>query len=75
MVQRPSSLGGIEFAVLSSLRAAQLVRGCIPQVDPGTHKKTTTAQMEVAQMKIQRAPDGPIVADDPTRELEAIFRN
>ncbi len=55
MVQRPAGLGVIEFAVLSSLRAAQLVRGCVPLIEPGIHKKTTTAQMEVASMMIQRA--------------------
>ncbi|MFN7916094.1 MAG: hypothetical protein U0Q55_12215 [Vicinamibacterales bacterium] len=55
MVQRPAGLGGLEFAVLSSLRAAQLVRGCVPHIDSGNHKKTTTAQMEVAQLKVQRA--------------------
>lgn len=55
MVQRPTDIGRLEFAVLSSLRAAQLVRGCIPLIDSGIHKKTVTAQMEVAQMKVQRA--------------------
>lgn len=55
MVQRPADLGRLEFAVLSSLRAAQLVRGCVPHIDAGIHKKTVTAQMEVAQLKVQRA--------------------
>jgi DNA-directed RNA polymerase subunit K/omega len=55
MVQRPADIGRLEFAVLSSLRAAQLVRGCIPLIDSGIHKKTVTAQMEVAQLKVQRA--------------------
>ncbi|MGE3956874.1 MAG: DNA-directed RNA polymerase subunit omega [Vicinamibacterales bacterium] len=68
MVQRPTGIGRLEFAVLSSLRAAQLVRGCIPLVEPGNHKKTTTALMEVAARKILRSADTvdvPVV-DSPT---------
>ena len=54
MVQRPAGLGILEFTVLAGLRSAQLVKGCVPLVDAGTHKKTTTALMEVAAGKIER---------------------
>jgi hypothetical protein len=43
--------------VLSSLRAAQLYRGCSPRVEP-SGKVAITAQHEVAERKVQRAkPD------------------
>lgn len=74
MVQRPAGLGRLEFAVLSSLRAAQLVRGCIPLIETGSHKKTITAQMEVAQMKVQRTyvdPDAVVEeAEDAPADAE-----
>ena len=54
MVQRPAGLGSLEFTVMAGLRSAQLVRGCVPLVEVGTHKKTTTALMEVAARKIER---------------------
>lgn len=52
MIQRPSSLGAFEFVVLSTLRAAQLMKGCIPKIDGGTHKSTVIAQIEVAALKV-----------------------
>jgi hypothetical protein len=42
-----NGFGAFEFVVLSSLRAAQLMRGCTPRV-PTTFKVITTAQLEVA---------------------------
>ena len=47
MIQRPQTLGKFEFVILSTLRAAQLMKGCIPTVAAG-HKPTVTAQLEVA---------------------------
>lgn len=47
MVRARAGLGAFEFAVLSSLRVAQLIRGCSPRV-ASTHKHIMTAQMEVA---------------------------
>ena len=47
MVHRPTGIGAFEFAVLASLRAAQLCRGCVPRVE-GDHCRAVTAQMEVA---------------------------
>lgn len=44
-------MNAFEFVVVSSLRAAQLMRGCIPLVE-STHKTTMTAQLEVATGKI-----------------------
>lgn len=62
MVQRPYSTNPFEFVVVSGLRAAQLMRGCIPLVERA-HKVITTAQIEVATGKIVRIPAGedPIV--------------
>lgn len=53
MVQRPVDINGFEFAVLSSLRAAQLMRGCTPRVAT-TQKTIMTAQLEVAAGKVAR---------------------
>jgi DNA-directed RNA polymerase subunit K/omega len=55
MVKRPDSINKFEFAVVSSLRAAQLMRGCVPRVDT-TQKMIMTAQLEVAAGKVVRLP-------------------
>jgi DNA-directed RNA polymerase omega subunit len=52
VIQRPEHLGKFEFVILATLRAAQLMRGCIPMVVPGDHKATVIAQVEVAAGKI-----------------------
>jgi hypothetical protein len=44
-------MGKFQFVVLSSLRAAQLTRGCTPRV-PGIHKRTTMAQLKISQGKV-----------------------
>jgi DNA-directed RNA polymerase subunit K/omega len=64
VVQRPSGTNAFEFVVVSSLRAAQLMRGCVPRVERA-HKVITTAQIEVATGKVFRlAPESvPVVAD------------
>jgi DNA-directed RNA polymerase subunit K/omega len=54
MVKRPSHLAAFEFAVLSSLRAVQLLRGCTPRVE-GVHKRVVIAQLEVASGHIVRS--------------------
>ena len=51
MVQRPVHMNAFEFVVLSSLRAAQLMRGCTPRVN-STQKMIMTAQLEVAAGKV-----------------------
>ena len=51
MVRRPVHMNAFEFVVLSSLRAAQLMRGCIPRV-ASTQKVIMTAQLEVAAGKV-----------------------
>ena len=56
MIHRPAELSAFEFAVLSGLRAAQLMRGCIPRVE-GKHKNTVIAQLEVAAGKVTRGED------------------
>jgi DNA-directed RNA polymerase subunit K/omega len=55
-MQPPLGMSQFEFVVLSSLRAAQLTRGCIPRID-SAHKITVMAQMEVAERKVIRSPD------------------
>jgi len=55
VIQRPDGLGVFEFAVLASLRASQLCRGCSPRVD-GDHNVAVTAQMEVAGGIIMSVP-------------------
>ncbi len=62
MIQRPSEFNAFEFVVLAGLRAAQLMRGCTPKVE-STHKLIMTAQMEIAQRKVVRAPNAIIVAE------------
>jgi DNA-directed RNA polymerase subunit K/omega len=58
MVKRPEEFNKFEFVVVSSLRAAQLMRGCVPRVT-STHKIIMTAQAEVAGGMIVRLPAGP----------------
>jgi len=55
VIQRPDGLGVFEFAVLASLRASQLCRGCQPRVD-GDHSVAVTAQMEVAGGIVMSVP-------------------
>ena len=59
MVNRPSGTSAFEFVVVSGLRAAQLMRGCIPRVERA-HKVITTAQLEVASGKVLRLPVDPL---------------
>jgi hypothetical protein len=55
VVHHPASIGTFEFVIISSLRAAQLMRGCAPRL-VSTHKRTVTAQLEVAAGAIVRVP-------------------
>lgn len=48
-------LGRFEFVRLSSLRAAQLIRGCVARVPVGG-KHTTTARYEVTAGKVIALP-------------------
>ena len=74
LTRRPAAIGAFEFVVLSALRAAQLMRGCIPKVQ-GAHKLTTTAQWEVASGKIVNiydaslAPPSLVASPDPAPAL------
>ena len=74
LTRRPPAIGAFEFVVLSALRAAQLMRGCIPKVQ-GAHKLTTTAQWEVAAGKIVNiydaslAPQAIVASPDPAPAL------
>lgn len=57
----PESMNRFEFVRLSSLRTAQLIRGCIARV-PEAHKLTTTAQQEIAEGKVCGLPRDPVAA-------------
>lgn len=73
MIRRPDDMNAFEFVILSGLRAAQLMRGCVPRVE-GVHKRTITAQLEVAQGLVAVAPEAVSENRDPgdTGELVAI---
>jgi DNA-directed RNA polymerase subunit K/omega len=53
---RRSPATGYEIAVVSALRAHQLMQGCTPRLE-GEHKATTMARMEVAAGKVARLHD------------------
>jgi DNA-directed RNA polymerase subunit K/omega len=55
MIQRPDCFGKFEFAVMASLRAVQLTRGCVPKVD-GDHTVAVMAQLEIAQGQVPLMP-------------------
>ena len=59
-VCRPERYGAFEFVVVSTLRAAQLMRGCIPRVEVGRHKATIVAQREVASGQVSKVIADPI---------------
>lgn len=48
MIRPPDGMSAYMFAVLASLRAAQLMRGCLPRLATSSHKATVIAQLEVA---------------------------
>jgi DNA-directed RNA polymerase subunit K/omega len=51
VVSRPIEMNQFQFAIVSGLRAAQLMRGCTPRVGREL-KHVTTAQREVAAGKV-----------------------
>lgn len=61
-----AEIGRFEFVKLASLRTVQLMRGCTPRVAAGW-KRTTTAQREVADGKVIRAPRPYRLAVERTR--------
>lgn len=61
MINRPDGIGAFKFAVLASLRVAQLCRGCVPRI-AGDHCVAVTAQMEIACRAIA-AHDGAALAE------------
>jgi len=65
VINRPDGIGAFKFAVLASLRAAQLCRGCSPRIEGG-HCVAVTAQMEVACRAVAaHEDDAPAEADAP----------
>ena len=65
MVHARAGFGDFEFVVLSSLRVAQLVRGCTPRV-LSTHKHITTAQLEVAAGMVLGIPPVTVLPAKPS---------
>jgi DNA-directed RNA polymerase subunit K/omega len=61
VVHRPPEISAFEFVILSSHRAAQLMRGCTPRV-PAGEKTIVTAQREVAGGMITRSPESQAAA-------------
>jgi DNA-directed RNA polymerase subunit K/omega len=57
MVNRPVTYNSYEFVVVSSLRAKQLLAGCVSRV-AGEHTPAIKAQMEVAEGQVARCADG-----------------
>ncbi len=70
MIQRPPGVGAFQFVILAKLRAAQLMRGCLPRVE-GPFKATTLAQIEVAQGKVTQLVDPPPEGAAPVPEQVA----
>jgi DNA-directed RNA polymerase subunit K/omega len=66
MVSRPASYNSYEFVVVSSLRAKQLLAGCVAHVE-GEHNAAIKAQMEVAGGSIARCGDD---VPPPPRQCE-----
>ena len=60
LLARPEGMGLFEFVAVSSLRAAQLMRGCSPRV-ARSHTTARTAQIEVSEGKVT-----PLVSAEPT---------
>ncbi len=54
MITRPRDMNAFEFATVASLRAQQLLRGCVGRTG-GSHKLTTMAQLEVLEGYVRRA--------------------
>jgi len=48
VIRPPDGMSAYMFAVVASLRAAQLMRGCLPRVEAGSRKATVIARLEVA---------------------------
>jgi hypothetical protein len=65
-------MGAFQFSVLSTLRAAQLLRGCRPRLD-GIHKATVMAQFEVAEGKVKQLFAVAADAAAPVARPEAIL--
>jgi DNA-directed RNA polymerase subunit K/omega len=75
MIHRSPSENSFEFVRVASLRAAQLMRGCVAHVE-ASKKAVITAQREVAQGLVRalpRVPAGaPLAADEPVAEPVAL---
>lgn len=59
-VDRSQLTNAFEFVVIASLRAKQLLQGCLPRLEPSV-KPARTAQREVAAGLVQRLPDDVII--------------
>ncbi len=59
MIDRSKLSNSFEFVVTAGARARQLLAGCTPRVDAGTHKKTTVAQQEVITKAVEKVEEAP----------------
>jgi len=65
VIYRSLESNPFEFVVVASLRAKQLMAGCVPRVLPA-RKFTSTATLEVRAGKVVRVPD-PVAAVVPVK--------
>jgi DNA-directed RNA polymerase subunit K/omega len=65
VVNRPRGMNAFEFAMLSSLRAAQLQRGSTPRVEQ-SDKVAVTAQHEIAERKVLPLRETAEPSSEPT---------
>lgn len=68
MVIRPPAFNPYEYVVIASLRAKQLLSGCVPRAE-GEHSASTMAQMEVSGGKVGRAG-----ADEPEPGRQCLWQ-
>jgi DNA-directed RNA polymerase subunit K/omega len=71
MVIRPVNMNAYEFVVVSSLRAKQLLAGCVARL-AGSHNAATMAQMEVAAGHVQRVDGDDVSPPQGEPPLSAI---
>lgn len=74
MVIRPAHMNAYEFVVVSSLRAKQLLAGCVARL-AGSHNAATMAQMEVAAGQVVRVEGNGGSAPQCDPQLSAVARS
>ena len=54
MIDRSKLPNSFEFVVTAGARARQLLKGSVPRVTVGEHKKTTVAQQEIISGAVEK---------------------